>query len=137
MEKIVQKHAKKIRFILVGGTNTAIDFGILFGLTFLGVDKIIANYISTSIALVFSFFANKSFTFKNTSKNAKRQFITFLVVTLIGLWVLQPLIIWGYTSLLDDSPLSLFIAKLIATIVTLIWNYLFYSRVVFVEKQEG
>ena len=137
MEKIVQKHAKKIRFVLVGGTNTVIDFGILFGLTFLGVDKIIANYISTSIALVFSFFANKSFTFKNTSKNAKRQFILFLVVTLIGLWVLQPLIIWGYTSLLDDSPLSLFIAKLIATIVTLIWNYLFYSRVVFIEKQEG
>lgn len=137
MEKIVQKHAKKIRFVLVGGTNTTIDFGILFGLTFLGVDKIIANYISTSIALVFSFFANKSFTFKNTSKNAKRQFILFLVVTLIGLWILQPLIIWGYTSLLDDSPLSLFIAKLIATIVTLIWNYLFYSRVVFIEKQEG
>lgn len=134
MENIRGRHAKKIRFALVGGTNTAIDFGILFGLTWLGLDRIVANYISTGIALVFSFFANKKFTFKSTTGSARRQFITFLAVTLIGLWILQPLIIWLYTSFSTDSPLSLFVAKLIATIVSLIWNYLLYSRVVFAYK---
>lgn len=136
MENIRKKHADKIRFVLVGGTNTVIDFAILFGLTFLGLDKIIANYISTSVALVFSFFANKSFTFKNTSGNARRQFVLFLVVTLTGLWIIQPLIIWGYTTTFGDSASSLFVAKLIATVVTLIWNYLFYSRFVFATKKE-
>lgn len=137
MEKIIQNHAKKIRFVLVGGTNTVIDFSLLFGLTLLGVDKIIANYISTSVALVFSFFANKSFTFKDTSRNGRRQFVLFLIVTLVGLWIIQPSIILAYTSVFDDTPTSLFVAKLIATIVTLVWNYLLYSRLVFIAKKEG
>lgn len=135
MEKILKKHAEKIKFIIVGGANTAIDFVILFGLTFLGVDKIVANFFSTSVALIFSFFANKSFTFKNKSENAKKQFALFLVVTLFGLWVIQPLVIWGSTSLMEsfitNDALNLFIAKLIATVTSLIWNYVFYSRLVF------
>ncbi len=135
MEKLLKKHAEKVKFIIVGGANTAIDFVILFGLTFLGVDKIVANFFSTSVALIFSFFANKSFTFKNKSENAKKQFALFLVVTLFGLWVIQPLVIWGSTSLMEsfitNDALNLFIAKLIATVASLIWNYVFYSRLVF------
>lgn len=135
MEKLVKKHAEKIRYVIVGGANTAIDFFLLFLLTFAGVDKIVANYISTSIALIFSFFANKSFTFKHKGGNARRQFILFIVVTLSGLWLLQPLIIWVITPVLEpyiaNDGVNLFIAKLVATVATLIWNYLLYSRVVF------
>ncbi len=134
MHDILKKHAKKLRFAIVGGTNTVIDFGILFILSGLGIDKILANYASTSIALVFSFFANKKYTFKSKA-SAKRQIIPFLVVTLIGLWGIQPLIIWTYTASLGDGSLSLFIAKLLATIASLIWNYLLYSRFVFKESQ--
>jgi len=135
MDQILKKHAEKIRFIIVGGTNTAIDFIILFGLTFLGVDKIVANFFSTGVALIFSFFANKTFTFKDKSENAKKQFVLFLVITLFGLWIIQPLVIWGMTSLLEpfitNETINLFIAKLVATVASLIWNYLFYSRFVF------
>lgn len=135
MEQPLKKHAEKIRFAIVGGVNTILDFGLLFLFTFLGVDKIIANYFSTGIALIFSFFANKSFTFKHKGGNAKKQFILFLVITLTGLWILQPLIIWISTTSLEayltNEALNLFVAKLIATIASLIWNYLLYSRLVF------
>ncbi len=138
MEKLLKKHAEKVKFIIVGGANTAIDFVILFGLTFLGVDKLVANFFSTSVALVFSFFVNKSFTFKNETKNAKKQFALFLVITLFGLWVIQPLVILGVTSLTEsfitNSAISLFIAKLVATVASLIWNYIFYSRIVFKKE---
>ena len=138
MKDLLAQHAEKFRFALVGGFNTALDFGILFGLTALGVDKIVANYISTSISFIFSFFANKTFTFKAKSGNAKREFISFVIVTLIGLWVLQPLIITAVSRLLATTALNdttiLLIAKLLATIVSLIWNYVFYSRVVFKQK---
>lgn len=140
MEKLLKKHAEKVRFIIVGGVNTAIDFGVLFFLNALGVDKIIANYFSTSVALIFSFFANKSFTFKNQSGDAKKQFIVFLAVTLVGLWVIQPLIIWISTNTLQpyisNEAINLFIAKLIATVASLIWNYLLYSRLVFKQTEE-
>ena len=125
---------EKARFVIVGGINTAIDFGVLFTLTFLGIDKIIANYISTTCGLIFSFFANKSFTFQTTT-TSKKQFVLFIIVTLTGLWVLQPLVIWLSTMLLSplipSSAICLFIAKLAATAVSLTWNYLFYSRIVF------
>lgn len=135
MKDLLAQHAEKFRFALVGGFNTALDFGILFFLTSLGIDKLVANFISTSIAFVFSFFANKTFTFKTTSGDAKREFMSFMIVTLFGLWVLQPLVISGVSALLHSTNLStavvLLIAKLIATVVSLIWNYLLYSRVVF------
>lgn len=135
MEKLLKKHADKFRFAIVGGANTALDFGILFFLTFLGMDKIVANYFSTGLSLIFSFFANKSFTFKHKEGHAKKQFALFLIITLIGLWVIQPLIIWGSTSALEgtitNDTANLFIAKLIATFASLVWNYILYSKIVF------
>lgn len=135
MDKVLKKHAQKIRFAIVGGANTALDFAILFILTFAGLDKIAANYISTGASLIFSFFVNKSFTFKNKAGNAKKQFVLFLVITLIGLWVIQPVIILVSTSSLEsvipNEAINLFVAKMIATIASLIWNYLLYSRIVF------
>ncbi len=135
MKALLKKHESKFRFAFIGGINTAIDFGILFLLTALGLDKLVANFFSTSVAFVFSFFANRTFTFKSTG-SAKKQFLPFLAVTLTGLWVLQPLVILAITQLLHaiDQSLALFIAKLIATIVSLIWNYILYSRFVFKKK---
>ena len=135
MKQLALKHAEKLRFALVGGFNTALDFGLLFLFVALGLDKIASNFLSTSIAFVFSFFANKSFTFKSKGGNAKREFIAFMVVTLIGLWILQPLVIIAVSAAITPlqltEPIVLFIAKLIATVVSLIWNYLLYSRFVF------
>ncbi len=135
MKALLKKHESKLRFAFIGGINTAIDFGILFLLTALGLDKLVANFFSTSVAFVFSFFANRTFTFKSTG-SAKKQFLPFLAVTLTGLWVLQPLVILAITQLLHaiDQSLALFVAKLIATIVSLIWNYILYSRFVFKKK---
>lgn len=138
MKDLLAQHAEKFRFALVGGFNTALDFGILFGLTALGIDKIVANYISTSISFIFSFFANKTFTFKAKNSNAKREFLSFIIVTLIGLWVLQPLIIAAVTQLLTATTLNdtttLLIAKLLATVISLTWNYVLYSRIVFKKE---
>ena len=138
MEKFQEKHGDKVRFVIVGGANTALDFLLLFLFVNLGVDRIGANYLSTGISLIFSFFANKSFTFKNKSANAKKQFVLFLLVTITGLWVLQPIIIWFASSALEsyisNESALLFVAKLIATIGSLTWNYLLYSRLVFKKE---
>jgi len=135
MEKLLKKHAEKFRYLLVGGLNTLLDFVLLFAFVSLGIDKIVANYFSTGIAMVFSFFANKSFTFKDTHGSHKRQFVLFIVVTIIGIWVIQPLVIWGVTSLLEahiaNHLILLFFAKVIATCASLVWNYMLYSRLVF------
>ena len=143
MEALLKKHAEKLRFAIVGGANTALDFAILFFLVFLGLDKIAANFISTSIAFVFSFFVNKSFTFKATTETGKKkqlqQLGIFLGISIVALWVIQPLIIAGVTAALLPlgvaAPVALFVAKIIATIGSMIWNFILYKRFVF--KTEG
>lgn len=126
------------RFAIVGTINTAIDFGLLFLLTFLGLPKIAANTISTGSAFVFSFFANKKYTFKSTNKNIKYEIISFIIITLFGLWVLQNGIIWLITPLIKNivsqEQLALFAAKLLATAISLVWNYCLYDKVVFKKE---
>ena len=123
------------RFAIVGTANTIIDFGLLFLLTFLGLPKLAANTVSTGTAFVFSFFAKKKYTFKSTSKNIKYEIVSFVIVTLFGLWVIQNGMIWLTTplikNLITNEQISLFVAKLFATAVSLIWNYCLYERIVF------
>lgn len=135
IQKIIKKHEDKFRFAIVGAANTTIDFVILFLLTLLGFNVIFSNIISTSIALIFSFFANKKFTFKNESEKTKKQFVYFLIITMFGLWIIQPIIIEATKLLIEqvitNNYLILFIGKIIATCITLIWNYLLYRKFVF------
>ncbi len=134
----IKSNSQLLRFGLVGGINTALDFGLLFVFKALGMPVEIANIMSTGLAFVFSFFANKKYTFKTRETNVVREMILFVVVTLTGLWVLQTAIIalthGIFTSLTGNSDMGLLLAKLLATVASLTWNYLFYSKLVF-KKQ--
>lgn len=123
----------------MGGANTAIDFGLLFLLKALGLPIIPANLISTTTAFIFSFFANKKYTFRAHGTNLRREITLFVIVTLFGLWVLQTVVIQAISALLTPlhlgSETTLLVAKAGATLVSLTWNYLLYSRVVFKKDQ--
>lgn len=135
----IKNSSQKIRFITIGGINTAIDFSVLFLLKSLGLPVVPGNIISTSFAFCFSFVANKKYTFKTHDGNIKRELPLFIIITLFGLWVLQTLVIQVVSFLLLHSGLPesliLFIAKIFATITSLTWNYIWYSRVVFKPDQ--
>lgn len=135
---VVKNKSEKLRFGLVGATSTTIDFGILFLLHSLGIPTIGANFISTSTAFCFSFAANRRYTFKSTDANVKRQILLFVIITLFGIWVIQPVIIMTIDQMIRDYAIAdwqkLAIGKVLATGVTLFWNYVLYSRVVFKEK---
>lgn len=130
----VKNNTRIVRFAGVGVINTSLDFGILFLLVHLGIDRQIANIISTTIAFAFSFIANRKFTFQSTGENVRRELIYFMLVTLFGLWALQTIIIWLGAQVLGHSASALLISKLIATFITLVWNYVMYARVVFRER---
>ena len=133
--KKIRNNPQLIRFGIVGGVNTALDFGLLFIFKALGVPVEVANIISTGLAFVFSFFANKKYTFKTTDTNVVREMVLFVIVTLTGLWGLQTIIITvahnPLTLVIGNSDVALLVAKLLATIASLTWNYLFYSKLVF------
>ncbi len=130
-----------IRFALVGGINTMIDIGLLFGLVAIGLPKLTANTISTGVAFVFSFFANRNYTFKANNTTIHRQIILFIIVTLFGLWVLQNGVIYILQPVVElflpHHASALFITKLIATGFSLAWNYILYARIVFVRPSDS
>lgn len=135
---MVKNKRQKARFGLVGSMSTAIDFGLLFFFRSFGLPSVGANVISTTTAFLFSFTANKKYTFKTQGTNVKRELMLFTIVTLFGLWVIQSIVIWLLESRIEalgvTSNMSLLAAKLIATGVTLVWNYYLYSRVVFKDN---
>lgn len=134
------KKRKPLLFALIGAANTAIDFGILFVLKQLGVPVVFATISSTTVAFIFSFIMNRKYTFKTAGGNVKRELALFIAVTLFGLWVLQNIVIWLVLPLIKSfglpDSMALLGAKLAATVVSLVWNYVMYDRVVFKHKGE-
>lgn len=133
--------AQHVRFGLVGIINTATDLGLYTLLIAAGLVPILANTISTTCGMVVSYFLNRRFTFRADGQSHKQQVAKFLAVTLVGLWILQPIIIYSSrnigSNLLHISVKSLLLnvcAKVAATVASLVWNYVWYSRFVFIGR---
>lgn len=140
------------KFGLVGIINTLLDFGvynIMFSLV--GLKPIPANLIAATVAMTFSFIANKRFVFDQKAGSVLRQAALFLLVTATALYVIQNIVIYGLTELwlwplelaydivgslgLSGALSQEFVvnngAKAIATGFSMVWNYLLYKKVVF------
>lgn len=138
-----QSRLKFIIFSLIGIFNTIFDIALYIAFFNVTHSIIVANIISTSAALVGSYLLNSRVTFKAKTWTA-RSFVGFIVVTVFGLWVLQtgaiylvtraqthlPEHTWQLLGSLEHVSKTL-LPKLLATAVTFVWNYLWYSRVIF------
>jgi putative flippase GtrA len=136
------------KYALVGLANTAVDFGILNLLMLItgayeGKTIILLNTISFLIAVVHSYFWNKFWTFRDKNKekiNNAIQFIQFIIVSIIGT-LINTGIVYVISSLIKPAcDLSqtawVNIAKVIATIISLVWNFVGYKLIVFKETKE-
>ncbi|HEV8601160.1 MAG TPA: GtrA family protein [Patescibacteria group bacterium] len=145
-------------FIVVGVINTAVDFAVLNLLShFTGIKKgqgvIPLNYISFSCAVIVSYFLNKHWTFRDSGTVDKtKQFTFFLIVSVIGASI-NSLVVYLVTTFVpipanllasvlsyvpalankfgDLAVLWLNLAKLAATAVSLVWNFVGYKLFVF------
>lgn len=128
------------KFVIVGVLNTVMDFGILNFLILVtgiisGVWIIVMNAASFSLSIFNSYFWNKEWVFPSRKQ---ARFSTFFVLTLIGLG-LNTGIVFVFTTyippILNLSPtLWANISKVIATGVSLFWNFGAYKLIVFNDK---
>ncbi|MDR3573517.1 MAG: GtrA family protein [Anaerolineaceae bacterium] len=115
-----------LRFMIVGAGGTIIDFSILSLLKLLGLPTLPANTISYLTGVINNFYWNRRWTFSETrAQRWDKQFVQFLVVSLVGLLLNDGLVVlletpfnvwfgrWGYIP-----------AKVIATGVVVFWNYI-------------
>lgn len=127
------------KFAMVGVLNTAIDFGILnFLVNLSGITKGIWIFFiaatSFSVATTNSYFWNREFTF-GSKKKAAQSFPIFFTVTVIGLLVNASVVYVLSTYVLPQfiaTPnLRPNIAKVVATAITMFWNFAGYKLIVF------
>ncbi len=118
-----------IKFIIVGGIATVIDYVIFFILhELLGINTIISNIISFTVSVIYNYIASVKWVFEvDESKDKKQQFIIFIVFSILGL-----LINTGIVYLCTDIiKLYSLIGKVIATSIVMIFNFI--TRKIFLE----
>lgn len=141
MDQAFRRLPQPIRFGMIGGANTALDFAVFYVLTaIVSANFVIANIISTGIVLLLSLWLNAAYTF--SEKVTKKRAALFIAVTLFGLWALQPLVIALASPVAIalipgvSQSLALLIAKLPATAASLTWNFILYKQVVFKKERD-
>jgi putative flippase GtrA len=111
-----------IRFVLVGGGATLLQFVLLFIFVELGYfNKILASALSFAISAVFNYLMNYHFTFaseKSHSETAPK----FILVAALGLLINST----SFALLLVVMPHYLF-AQIGATLITLLINFLLHK----------
>ena len=132
------------KFAVVGLLNTAIDFAILNILTLItgitqGGGVFVINTVAFTVATVNSYYFNKHWTFRDQDKKEeKRKFLQFIAISVIGAAINGGVVVLITTSV---SPIFaslgladqwwVNIAKIFATGVSLIWNFVGYKFIVF------
>ncbi|MDY0911428.1 GtrA family protein [Rathayibacter festucae] len=139
--------SQKVRFLIAGCTNTAIDFVILNALVLLlGLPTLVANVFSVLVGITISYALNHFFVFRHPGRISVMTFAKFFLVTGFSSLVLQSLIIYGFEVFFDtrfgnsllflpssgeNAFLAINVAKAFAVLVGLIWNFCMYKFVVF------
>ena len=110
-----------IRFCFVGGVSLMLDYAILFALTeFAGMYYLYSSAISFSVTVIFNYWLCVIYVFKGAKKQTPRQAIIFFATGAVGL-VLNQFCMWLFVAVVG---LHYLIAKLGATVIVTIWNYL-------------
>jgi putative flippase GtrA len=131
-----------LRFLLVGGTNTGLDFA-LFALfaNVIHVYPPLASVMSIGVVVVVSFFLNHRFVFRS-EHSKRRTAIQFVAVTLFNGWVVQGAIIAVIVHFATPHSIGLpawvinLGAKLVAIGFSMVLNFVGY-RLVFTKRGAG
>lgn len=128
---MINKHKKKIKFLLIGGTAAAVNFIFLFLLY--DIIKMQHNWaisIAYLLSLLTHFTGNKFFVFEETGiKRMKLQIFQY-AIQVAGYYLLNLLII----NLLLLIRVNIYIAAAISMIILMIYSYLVMSRIIFRHK---
>ena len=116
-----------IRFCFVGGVSFLLDYAILFALTeFAGVYYLYSSAISFSVTVIFNYWLCVIYVFKDARKQSTRRAIIFFGTGVVGLGLNQ-ICMWFFV---DVTGVHYMLAKIFATIIVTIWNYLTKRKVV-------
>lgn len=118
------------KFVIVGFTNTAINWAIYFSLVqFSNVAPLIASAIAFAISTVFNYWASTTWVFNTTNhKTRLHLFIEFTVFNGFAFLLFDEGLLWFLIYVLDWNYM---IAKVVTTACGMVFNFI--TRKMFLE----
>lgn len=116
-----------VRFCLVGGGCFLLDYGLLYVLTeYAGIHYWYSSGISFTVTVLLNYWLCVTYVFHGAKHQTKKQASIFIGSSIAGLAINQ-FCMW---ALVDGLGVYYMIAKLVATAVVTIWNYVMKRRAI-------
>ncbi len=117
-----------IRFGIVGCTGIIIDFSVTWlGKEKLRINKFAANAAGFAAAVINNYLLNRIWTFKNNDPAVIKQFVSFMLIAIIGL-LLNTAILY---LLNEKKKYPFYRSKLAAIAFVFCWNFVANSMLTF------
>ncbi len=137
MKNIEKNYGEIIRYLIIGVLTTIISLLIYYVLTSTVLDANvpielqIANILQWIGAVIFAYFTNKYYVFKDQTKDKKRviKFFSSRIVTLL----IDMIVMYIFVSKLSLNDK---IIKIIAQIIVVVGNYILSKFFVFQKKEK-
>lgn len=130
--RIIDKFKMYIKYIISGGTATAVDLAFLYVLTeYIGIHYVLSATLAFAIAFFVSFFLQKFWTFRDDSQDKMyQQMAAYLTLALVNLGINA----LGMYVLVDFFGLMYIIAQLLMSALISISSFLIYRFGIFSKK---
>ncbi len=116
-----------VRFCLVGGSCFLLDYGLLYVLTeYGGINYLYSSGISFTTTVLINYWLCVVYVFHGAKKQTKKQATIFIGSSIAGLAINQ-LCMW---LLVDIIGMYYMYAKLVATAVVTVWNYVMKRKAI-------
>jgi putative flippase GtrA len=122
-----------VRYLSIGIVATLVDWTIFYLLIgCLGIFYLLALATSYFASTVLNFFLNKRYTFRNTYRRTHVQLAVFIAVAIVGLG-LNEIIMYSLAHLIPGgmTELALMAARVIATVIVFLWNFILNKSITF------
>lgn len=126
MKKLI---GQLFKFGIVGVIATLIDYGIMLILTeIFHIDYLVSSTISFSISVIFNYIASTKFVFEVGHKQEVKDFIIFIILSVVGLSINSLIMYLG----VDHIHIDYRVVKIWATAIVMVYNFI--TRKKFIEK---
>ena len=126
-----RQHALRqfVKFCIVGVSNVVLDFVVYIILTrFFNIYYLLANAGSFLVAVTWSFFLNKNWTFRaRLGENVREKYIKFFAANVVGI-IIQTLLFYMFVEKIHMHDL---LGKAASIVLVVFWNFTFSKYWVF------
>lgn len=118
------------KYGVVGVIGLFVDLGLFFLLhKVAGVNYLIANFVSSTVAVIHNFILNSYFTF-NVTDNKIKRFVSFYLVALVGMGISSLLL----ALMISIMAMNAMIAKVITIFIVAVVQYFVNKKFTFGKK---